>query len=85
MPETFKTIAAWLTTSGTKILGILVSLIILSQISKWIVRWMEKFVPEKDPLQVAEAKKRAHRKEQCKLKIAEFKMIILHFSFYILH
>jgi len=60
MPETFKTIATWLVTSGTKILGILIGLIILSQMSKWIVRWMEKFVPEKDPLQAAEAKKRAH-------------------------
>jgi small conductance mechanosensitive channel len=43
-----------------KILGILIGLIILSQMSKWIVRWMEKFVPEKDPLQAVEAKKRAH-------------------------
>src|SRR3990170_1139740 len=60
MPETFKTIATWLTTSGTKILGILIGLIILSQMSKWIVRWMEKFVLEKDPLQATEAKKRAH-------------------------
>ncbi|MGA2467318.1 MAG: mechanosensitive ion channel family protein [Thermodesulfobacteriota bacterium] len=60
MPETFKTITAWLTTSGMKILGILIGLIILSQMSKWIVRWMEKFVPEKDPLQAVEAKKRAH-------------------------
>jgi len=60
MPETFKTIATWLTTSGSKILGILIGLIILSQMSKWIVSWMEKFVPEKDSLQAAEAKKRAH-------------------------
>ncbi len=60
MPETFKTIATWLTTSGSKILGILIGLIILSQMSKWIVRWMEKFVPEKDSLQATEAKKRAH-------------------------
>jgi len=60
MPETFITITTWLTTSGTKILGILIGLIILSQMSKWIVRWMEKFVPEKDPLQATEAKKRAH-------------------------
>jgi len=60
MPETFKTITTWLTTSGIKILGILIGLMILSKISKWIVRWMEKFVPEKDPLQAAEAKKRAH-------------------------
>jgi len=60
MSETFKTITAWLTTSGMKILGILIGLMILSQMSKWIVRWMEKFVPEKDPLQAVEAKKRAH-------------------------
>jgi len=60
MTETFKTITAWLTTSGMKILGILIGLMILSQMSKWIVRWMEKFVPEKDPLQAVEAKKRAH-------------------------
>ncbi|NWG02690.1 MAG: mechanosensitive ion channel family protein [Syntrophaceae bacterium] len=60
MPETFKNMAAWLTTSGIKVLGILVVLIILSQMSKWVVKWLEKFVPEKDPLQAAEAKKRAH-------------------------
>ncbi|OGP95753.1 MAG: hypothetical protein A2157_07580 [Deltaproteobacteria bacterium RBG_16_47_11] len=60
MLETFKTIATWLTTSGLKILGILIGLVILSQMSKWIVKWMEKFVPEKDPLQALEAKKRAH-------------------------
>jgi small-conductance mechanosensitive channel len=60
MPETFKTIASWLTTSGIKILGILIGFVILSQMSRWIVTWMEKFVPEKDPLQAAEAKKRAH-------------------------
>ena len=60
MPETFNIVTTWLTTSGIKILGILIGLIILSQISKWIIKWMEKFVPEKDPLQTAEAKKRAH-------------------------
>lgn len=60
MPEILKIIASWLTTSGIKILGILIGLIILSQMSRWIVKWMEKFVPEKDPLQAAEAKKRAH-------------------------
>jgi small conductance mechanosensitive channel len=60
MLETFKTITTWLTTSGIKILGILIGLIILSQMSKWIVRWMEKFVSEKDSLQATEAKKRAH-------------------------
>jgi hypothetical protein len=37
MPETFKTIGNWLTTSGIKILGILIALSILSQMSRWIV------------------------------------------------
>jgi small conductance mechanosensitive channel len=60
MPETFKNITTWLTTSGIKVLGILIVLIILSQMSRWIVKWLERFVPEKDPLQAAEAKKRAH-------------------------
>ena len=59
MPEFFKHIASWLTTSGIKVLGILIVLIILSQMSKWVVKWLEKFIPEKDPLQAAEAKKRA--------------------------
>ena len=59
MPEFFKQIASWLTTSGIKVLGILIALLILSQMSKWIVKWLEKFIPEKDPLQAAEAKKRA--------------------------
>ncbi|HSB06876.1 MAG TPA: mechanosensitive ion channel family protein [Thermodesulfobacteriota bacterium] len=60
MPDTLKTIAAWLTTSGIKILGILITLVILSQMSRWIVKWLERFVSEKDSLQAAEAKKRAH-------------------------
>ena len=60
MPEIFKTLASWLTTSGIKILGILITLLILSQMSRWIMKWMEKFVPEKDPLQASEARKRAH-------------------------
>ena len=60
MPEIFNTITTWLTTSGIKVLGILIALVILSQMSKWIVKWLEKFVPDKDPLQAAEAKKRAH-------------------------
>ena len=60
MPEKFKPIAAWLTTSGIKIVGILVALIILSQMSRWIRGWLEKFVLEKDPLLAAEAKKRAY-------------------------
>ena len=54
-----QTIAAWLTTSGIKIIGILIGLIILSQISRWSVRWVERLIPEKDPLQAAEVKKRA--------------------------
>jgi small conductance mechanosensitive channel len=60
MSETVKTIATWLTTSGIKILGILIAFLILSQMSRWIIGWVEKFVPEKDPLRAAEAKKRAH-------------------------
>jgi len=60
MSDTFKTLTAWLTTSGIKILGILISLIILSQMSKWIIKWVEKSLPEKeDPVLAAEAKKRA--------------------------
>ena len=60
MTETLKTLTSWLTTSGIKIIGILIGLVILSQMSRWIVKWMEKFVYEKDPLQASEAKKRAH-------------------------
>src|SRR4030042_6282728 len=60
MPETAKTIATWLTTSGIKILGILITFLVLSQMSRWIIGWIEKLVPEKDPLLAAEAKKRAH-------------------------
>jgi small conductance mechanosensitive channel len=60
MTDILKTIAAWLTTSGIKIIGIFIGLIVLSQMSKWILKWMEKFVQEKDPLQATEAKKRAH-------------------------
>jgi small-conductance mechanosensitive channel len=60
MPEIFKNITVWLTTSGIKVLGILIALLILSQMSKWIVKWLEKFIPEKDSLQAVEAKKRAH-------------------------
>jgi len=59
MLDTFNNLTAWLSTSGIKILGILISLVILSQMSKWIISWLEKFVPEKDPLLAAEAKKRA--------------------------
>jgi small conductance mechanosensitive channel len=60
MSGMFNSVTAWLTTSGIKVLGILIALVILSQMSKWIVKWLEKFIPEKDPLQAAEAKKRAH-------------------------
>jgi moderate conductance mechanosensitive channel len=60
MPETLRTITLWLTTSGIKIIGILIGLFILAQMSRWIVKWVEKFVPEKDPLQALEAMKRAH-------------------------
>ncbi len=59
MTEMFKTLTSWLTTSGIKIIGILIGLVILSQMSRWIVKWMEKFVYEKDPLLASEAKKRA--------------------------
>jgi small conductance mechanosensitive channel len=59
MTEHLKTTFLWLTTSGIKIIGILVAFFILSRMSRWIVRWMERFVPEKDPLQAVEAKKRA--------------------------
>ncbi len=60
MSEILKITLTWLSTSGIKVLGILIGLIILSQMSRWIVKWLERFVPEKDPLQAAEAKKRAH-------------------------
>lgn len=59
MTETLKTLTSWLTTSGIKIIGILIAFIILFQMSRWIARWMEKFVYEKDPLLASEAKKRA--------------------------
>jgi len=32
-------VTTWLTTSGIKVLGILVAPIILSQMSKWTVKW----------------------------------------------
>jgi len=54
-----QTITAWLTTSGIKIIGIVIGLLILWQISRWSVRWVERLIPEKDPLQAAEVKKRA--------------------------
>jgi moderate conductance mechanosensitive channel len=60
MIETIKSTAEWLTTSGIKIIGILISLVVLYQMSRWIVKWMEKFVPKRDPLFALEARKRAH-------------------------
>ena len=60
MAEILKTLASWLTTSGIKIIGILIALVILSQMSRWIAKWMERFVYEKDPLLASEAKKRAN-------------------------
>jgi len=53
-------ITAWLTNSGIKIFGILIGLLVLSQMSKWILKWMEKWIPEKDAVQALEVKKRAH-------------------------
>ncbi len=53
-------ITAWLTNSGIKIFGILIGLLVLSQMSKWILKWMEKWIPEKDTVQALEVKKRAH-------------------------
>jgi len=44
-------VTTWLTTSGIKVLGILIALVILSQMAKWIVKWLEKSVPERDSLQ----------------------------------
>jgi small-conductance mechanosensitive channel len=60
MSGMFNRATTWLTTSGIKVLGILIALVILSQMSKWTVKWLEKFIPEKDSLQAAEAKKRVH-------------------------
>ncbi len=59
MSGTFNTVTLWLTTSGIKIVGILIGLFILSQMSRWIVTGLQKCVPEKDPLQAFEARKRA--------------------------
>jgi len=55
MPELFKNITAWPATSRIKVLGILIALLVLSQMSEWIVKWVEKFIPGKDPFQAAEA------------------------------
>lgn len=59
MPDLLKTLSHWFTTSGIKIVGILIGLIALSQASRWMVGWIEKWIPEKDPLQASEIKKRA--------------------------
>jgi small conductance mechanosensitive channel len=60
MPEILKDILTWLTTSGIKIVGIVIGLLILSQMSRWVVTWLEKFASEKDPSLISETKKRAH-------------------------
>ena len=80
MIEAFKNLTSWLTTSGTKIVGILIGLLILSQMSRWVVTWLEKFVPVKDPLQAAEAKKRA----QTLVNILRHTLLIVFFSIAIL-
>jgi len=59
MPEILKSLSHWFTTSGIKVVGILIGLFVLSQASRWMVRWIEKWIPEKDPLQASEIKKRA--------------------------
>jgi small conductance mechanosensitive channel len=59
MPELLKTVSSWFTNSGIKVIGILIAFVVLSQTSRWVVKWLERFIPEKDPLQAVEAKKRA--------------------------
>lgn len=59
MSGIWNTITSWLTTSGIKVLGIIIALVMLSQMSRWIVKWLEKLTPERDSLQAVEAKKRA--------------------------
>jgi hypothetical protein len=54
MSGMLNSIMTWLTTSGIKVLGILIALVILSQMSKWTVKWFEKFIPGKESLQAAE-------------------------------
>lgn len=56
----FKSIILWLSTSGIKIVGILIGLLIIYQMSKWITRWVERFIPERDIIGATEAKKRAY-------------------------
>ncbi len=60
MPERLGPITAWLTTSGIRILGIVVAVLALSQMSRWITGWVEKCIPEYDLVQAAETRKRAH-------------------------
>jgi len=60
MAELFKSILAWMTSSGIKIIGIIIGLLIIHQMSKWIIKWIEKFIPGKDLLEITETKKRAH-------------------------
>lgn len=60
MLDILKTPTVWLSTPGIKILGILFALAILSLMSRWIEKWIERFLYEKDPLLASEAKKRAH-------------------------
>ncbi len=60
MPEFLKSILIWLTKSGLKIVGILIGLLIVYQLSKLINRWVERFIPEKDIIGATEAKKRAY-------------------------
>jgi len=55
MPKLFKNITTWFATSRIKVLGIFIALLILSQMYEWIAKWLKKFIPEKDPLQAAEA------------------------------
>ena len=44
MPDIFKHITSWLTTSGIKVVGILITLVILSPMSRWIVKWLGRFL-----------------------------------------
>ncbi len=60
MHDIFKNTGLWLITSGIKILAILIALVVLTRVSGRIVKGLERFVPERDPLQAIEAKKRAH-------------------------
>ena len=50
MVEAFKNLTSWLTTSGTKIVGILIGLLILSQIGEELGRKNLIRVPSWNPL-----------------------------------